>query len=69
MAKSAQKARSRIKTRRRKQLAEPGERLSEPDAKTVTLTVNGKTMRGKQATVPTGIFPLPQRVRRWAGIN
>ena len=67
MAEPAQETRTHIKTKRRRK--NPREQLSESGAETVMLTVNGKTMTGKQATVPTGIFPVPQRVRRWAGIN
>jgi hypothetical protein len=39
------------------------------EAQTVEVSVGGETVQVKQAIVPTGIFPLPARVLRWAGMT
>ena len=37
--------------------------------KTIELSLNGRTIKGRQAAVPTGIFPVPDFIRHWAGLS
>jgi len=43
--------------------------VASKQGQTVKVLVGGQTVKVKQATVPTGIFPLPARVLRWAGMT
>ncbi len=43
--------------------------VSSEGSQTAKVSVGKETIRVKQATVPTGIFPLPARVLRWAGLT
>jgi hypothetical protein len=41
----------------------------ELDGETFTITIDGKTYEVRQRVVRMGLWPLPQRLRRWAGFN
>jgi hypothetical protein len=56
----------------------PAERLSADDRvstdaveepQTIEVSVGNDTIKVTQATVPTGIFPLPALILRWAGLK